>query len=79
VGDGIKTQPRVTARPVIVTLLGAALVAPVTFLAAKPALIPAWCFDRFIGAPVLSWILLALMAGLVAVVMFAASPTVSGD
>ncbi len=65
-------------RPFALSLLGAALVSPVPLMAARPEWIPAGLLERVGGAPLLSWLLLLLMAALVGVAVLCAS-TLGGE
>jgi len=65
-------------RPFALSLLGAALVSPVPLMAAHPEWIPASLLARLGGAPLLSWLLLLLMAALVGVAVLCAS-TLGGE
>lgn len=65
-------------RPFALSLLGAALVSPVPLMAARPEWIPASLLERVGGAPLLSWLLLLLMAALVGVAVLCAS-TLGGE
>ena len=60
-------------RPFALSALGAALVSPVPLLAARPDWLPAALLERVGGAPLLSWLLLLLMAALVGVAVLCAS------
>ncbi len=60
-------------RPLLLSLLGSVLVAPVPILASAPKLIPAEFLATVAGVPVLSWLLIALMAALVGVAVLCAS------
>lgn len=70
-GSGVAR--RRLGRPFALSALGAALVAPVPLLAARPEWIPASLLERLGGAPALSWLLLLLMAALVGVAVLCAS------
>ncbi len=60
-------------RPFALSALGAALVAPVPWLAAHPEWIPGILLERVGGAPGLSWLLVLLMFALVGVAVLCAS------
>jgi hypothetical protein len=60
-------------RPLALSLLGAALVAPVPLLAARPEWIPAALLARVGGPPLLSWAFVLLMAALVGVALLCAT------
>ena len=60
-------------RPLALSLLGAVLVAPVPIFAALPQLSPAWFALRIGGVPLVSWLLVGLMAALVGVAVLSAS------
>jgi hypothetical protein len=62
-----KSITKLLLRPQTLSVLGTALVAPIPILAANPALIPGWLLNRVGGAPLLTWLLLLLMAALVGV------------
>ena len=66
------SKPRL-GKPLALSALGAALVAPVPLLAARPEWIPAVLLERVGGAPALSWLLVALMFALVGVAVLCAS------
>ena len=55
-------MPRVTARQVWITVVVAALAAPVYLSSGSAAFRPAWFADRFAGLPASVWLLLALIA-----------------
>lgn len=71
--NGSELPRRSLARPFALSALGAALVSPVPLLAARPEWIPAGWLERVGGAPLLSWLLLLLMAALVGVAVLCAS------
>ena len=60
-------------RPFALSVLGAALVSPVPLMATRPEWIPPGLLERVGGAPLLSWLLLLLMAALVGVAVLCAS------
>ena len=73
-----RVSRRRLGRPFVLSALGAALVSPVPLLAARPEWIPAGLLERVGGAPLLSWLLLLLMAALVGVAVLCAS-TLGGE
>lgn len=64
-----KSKARSVGRPLILSLIGGALVSPIPLLAGDPALEPAWLQERIWGVPLLSLGMLLLMAGLVVVAL----------
>ncbi len=76
-GNSHRTDRRI-GRPLLLSLLGIALISPVPLLAADPALTPAWLLNRVDGVPVLSLAMLGLMAGMVGVAMLSL-PKIKGQ
>jgi len=66
-------------RSLVLSLVGAVLVSPIPIFAGAPDLIPEWSLARALGAPVLSWLLVLLMAALVGVAVISASALGSSD
>lgn len=75
--SGKKT--RSVARPLVLSLIGAALVSPVAVMAGDPGTTPAWLLEQVGGVPLLSMGLLLLMAGLVGVAMLCLNSVASQD
>jgi hypothetical protein len=67
--DTIEKGPNRPWKPLVASLIGVAIVAPVPVMAGAPHLIPGWLLDRLMGAPVIAWAMLLLMLGLVFLVL----------
>jgi hypothetical protein len=67
--DAPELNTRGVGRPLILSLLGVALISPVPLLAARPDLMPSWLLTPVGGVPLLDWGMLVLMAGMVGVAM----------
>ena len=77
--DTPRPTRRSLRRPLALSLLGAALVAPVPVFAGAPSLIPGWLLAPVGGVPLLSWILVLLMVALVGVALSASTIGTSDD